>query len=37
MQSAMKNKLNKDIDKYIILGACNPALAYEALLEDYEI
>lgn len=37
MQSAMKNKLNKDIDKYIILGACNPTLAYEALLEDYEI
>jgi len=37
MQSAMKNKLNKDIDKYIILWACNPAFAYDALLEDYEV
>lgn len=31
MQETLKNKLNVDFKKYIILGACNPKLAYQAL------
>lgn len=35
IQQKMKEKLNVDFRKYIILGACSPAKAYEALkLED---
>lgn len=35
VQSTLKKKLNIDFKRYKILGACNPALAYEALkLED---
>ncbi len=37
LQSAMKNKLDKDIEKYMILWACNPALAYEALQSEDEV
>ena len=29
--ATLKKKINVDFPKYIILGACNPALAYEAL------
>lgn len=32
-----KNKLNVDFRKYIILGACNPKFAYEALLEEDKV
>lgn len=31
MQATMKKKLDKDMDKYLILGACNPGFAWEAL------
>ena len=27
----MKKKLNADIDNYLILGACNPGMAFEAI------
>src|ERR1700751_3835068 len=30
----MKEKLNKDVRPTVILGACNPALAYEAYSQD---
>ncbi len=29
----MKQKINKDINTYTIIGACNPQFAYEALSE----
>ncbi len=31
VQQKFKEKLNKDFQKYRILGACNPAYAYQAL------
>lgn len=31
MQKTMKGKLDVDIPAYVILGACNPKMAYEAL------
>jgi uncharacterized protein (DUF302 family) len=31
MQQTLKSKLGKDIERYLILGACNPALASAAL------
>lgn len=35
MRETLKQKLNADFRPYTILGACNPALAFEALkLED---
>lgn len=33
----LKEKLNVDFRKYKILGACNPALAHKALLEEDKI
>ena len=37
MQATFKAKLNADIAPYIILGACNPPLAQQALTVDPEI
>lgn len=35
MKSVLKNKIDKDIPPYIILGACNPNYAYHAVqMED---
>ena len=37
IQQTLKNKLNVDFKKYTILGACNPAFAYEALQAEDKI
>jgi uncharacterized protein (DUF302 family) len=37
VQATLKKKLNVDFDRYIILGACNPPFAYEALREERDI
>jgi uncharacterized protein (DUF302 family) len=37
LREAFKIKLNVDFRNYIILGACNPRYAYEALLEEDKI
>jgi uncharacterized protein (DUF302 family) len=34
MQAKLKEKLNVDFKRYTILGACNPAFAYKALLAE---
>ena len=31
MQQTLKEKVDKDMDRYVILGACNPSLASAAL------
>lgn len=37
MQAKIKEKLGADIQHYVILGACNPPLAYKALQAEPEI
>jgi uncharacterized protein (DUF302 family) len=37
VQQTVKMKLNRDFRKYVILGACNPALADRALHAELEI
>lgn len=37
MKETLKNKIDVDIDKYIILGACNPTFAYKGLQMEQEI
>ena len=37
MKETLKKKINVDFKKYTILGACNPALAHQALLAEEEL
>jgi uncharacterized protein (DUF302 family) len=37
MQATLKQKLGADIRRYMILGACNPPFALEALQAEHEI
>ena len=37
VQETMKKKIDKDMEKYVILGACNPRFASEALDAEPEI
>ena len=37
MKATLKQKLDVNFRKYIILGACNPVLANEALAEELEV
>lgn len=37
LQEKLKDKLNVDYKKYMILGACNPGFAYEAVQIEEEL
>jgi uncharacterized protein (DUF302 family) len=37
VQATLKQKLDADMERYEILGACNPPLAYTALETDREV
>jgi uncharacterized protein (DUF302 family) len=37
LKATLKQKLNVDFDKYVILGACNPPFAYQALQAEEEV
>ncbi len=37
IKTTLKSKLDVDIENYIILGACNPPAAYQALSSELEI
>jgi len=37
VKATLKKKLDADFRKYVILGACNPTLAHQALNTDLEI
>jgi uncharacterized protein (DUF302 family) len=37
VKDTMKKKLNVDFTRYVILGACNPPFAYQALQAEEEI
>lgn len=37
IKSTFKNKLDVDMNKYVILGACNPNYAFNALKEDSKL
>jgi uncharacterized protein (DUF302 family) len=37
VQATMRDKLGAEIEPYLILGACNPALAHQALAAEAEL
>jgi len=37
VKQTIKQKLDKDFRKYVILGACNPPIAYQALSAETDI
>ena len=37
MHTTLKEKINKDFKRYLIIGACHPSLAHEALLFEDKI
>ncbi len=37
VKATMKNKLDEDMENYLILGACNPPLAHRAIGVDRQI
>ena len=37
VKATLKHKLNVDFDNYLILGACNPPFAYQALQAEREV
>jgi len=37
VRETLKEKIGADFQPYVILGACNPALAYAALQDDIDI
>lgn len=37
MQATLKKKLDVDMSEYVILGACNPSLAHQALQREQDI
>jgi len=37
VQATLKQKLNADFRRYVILGACNPPLAYRALSANLDV
>ena len=37
VQATMKKKIDKDMDGYLILGACNPKLAFDAISHEARI
>jgi len=37
VKDTLKQKINVDFNKYIILGACNPPIAHKALQEEEEL
>ena len=37
IKSTLKEKINADFRRYLIIGACNPALAYRALSANLDV